>query len=142
MTGHQTAPPERVTPVTGAPLTPCRCPEAALLRQVLAGEIPAVDSPTWAALLALVEAAALYRVRNATDGPALVAMTRAGLGVPFTELERRRAVPGCPVRCPHCPSVRTVWPPPARTELACPQCRPRHPAPPAWPEPTTRTEAA
>ncbi|HEY0641564.1 MAG TPA: hypothetical protein VGD67_28385 [Pseudonocardiaceae bacterium] len=38
--------------------TPCPCPEAELLRQILSGEVPAADTPVWRALAAAIESRA------------------------------------------------------------------------------------
>lgn len=90
--------PHDLTP-PAAPFTRCRCPEADLFRAVLAGEIPAVDTAMWAALLALVDAAAAHRLTIAPDlepGPTPVP------GLSFTELRRRRDEPRMWARCGGC----------------------------------------
>lgn len=46
--------------MTAPPIEPCDCPEAQLLREILSGQIPAVDSPTWRALAAAIEARAAH----------------------------------------------------------------------------------
>jgi len=72
--------------------TPCGCPEAELLRQVLTGEVPAVDTPMWAALVALVEAAAVRRLAVFDTGRSFQ-VNGVDLFAAPTELHRRRYPP-------------------------------------------------
>lgn len=78
--------------------TPCHCPEARLFRQVLCGEVPAVDSPTWRALITLVESAAARRavliVREASLAISTATDWAATAGNPsHGQLVRRRYPP-------------------------------------------------
>jgi hypothetical protein len=86
--------------VTGAaePLTPCGCPEAELLRDILAGQVPAADTHTWRALAAAIDAAAtmhtLTALRDASHRISAGADWAAVAGAPsHAELQRRRYPP-------------------------------------------------
>ena len=50
-----TGPPK---PGEAPPLEPCDCPEATLLREILAGQVPAADTPMWRVLVAAIETGA------------------------------------------------------------------------------------
>lgn len=77
---------------------PCDCPEASLLRDILTGEVPAADTPTWRLLADLIEARAAARAVHIARGASLAVSTAtdwaAIAGNPsHAELVRRRYPP-------------------------------------------------
>jgi hypothetical protein len=90
--------------MSNPPLRPCGCPEAELLREILSGQVPAIDSPAWRALAAAIETRA---ARLAAEHTRQVShAVSAGLDAARAVPARARSDPGEQCGRYFCPGVR------------------------------------